>query len=453
MKKFTRFLSAVLLFCLTLSLFSCSFILGFFDKGAWRADADAMKKAEELAPSHELMIGAWVTPRPHLMLTQEEADARYAEIKESGINMVYSFGETADRAHLDRMLNAAYKNGVSVIIDLSPTVFESHISANLETVLFTKDYPAVIGYCMQDEPCGTTFDLLGQEYDAIREVAGDEKIIMCNLYPNYAKSIQLGVPAADGLTEYQNYLDKSLRLTYSDVLSFNYYPFFANASLDGEFLNGMLRNFTDIAICQQKYNAPAWGFVQSGSSAGRRIPNADELRFLSHLHLIFGLESYSYFMYSQPDESGSYQGMLNYDGTRTANYNVVKANNEAISGLQGRYLEYDLKGFYTAELSDNYANAIGADLKLSEYGALTSAEGSRNLLVGVFENDKGETAYYVLNFDYKYANTVTLQFSAVSAYTLWGADGIEQMGGQRKISFDLLPGEGKFVEMKTFTEQ
>ena len=79
------------------------------------ADAEACRAATESVENIELMLGMWVTPRPHLMTTQEDADARFAEIKESGINMVYSFGESNDAALLDRMLKVAEKNGVKVI--------------------------------------------------------------------------------------------------------------------------------------------------------------------------------------------------------------------------------------------------------------------------------------------------------------------------------------------------
>ncbi len=417
----------------------------------WTADEAAMRKAEGLAPSHELMIGAWVTPRPHYTATQEEADAQYALMKEAGINMAYSFGDTGDRAHLDRILNAAYKNGVSIIIDLSPTVFESNISANLETVLFTKDYPAVIGYHMQDEPNATTFEVLGLEYDAIREIVGDDKIILCNLYPNYAKPAQIGISAADGLTAYQNYLDKCMRLTHSDILSFDYYPYKLNSTRTP----GFLENLSDVALCGKKYQAPTWGFIQSAKWEGMRLPHEGELRLNSHLCLAFGLDSFSCFVYAQPAPDGTdknYFGPIDYEGNKTEVYPLIQQNNLALAGMQGRYLEYELEGICVSNLKNTYVTRIPEALTLEKVGSLSKTDSSQNVLISYFKNEAGEDAYYLVNMDYNKSNTVTLHLDQVSDYTLWGADGIEQMGGQKTISFDLLPGEGKFLEMKTFTE-
>ena len=81
-------------------------------------DPDFCRKAGEGVEVIDMRIGMWVAPRAHLMKTQEEADRRFAEIREAGINMYYSFYEEKDDAWLDRMLRAAEKNGVGVLISL-----------------------------------------------------------------------------------------------------------------------------------------------------------------------------------------------------------------------------------------------------------------------------------------------------------------------------------------------
>jgi hypothetical protein len=144
--------------------------------------------------------------------------------------------------------------------------------------------------------------------------------------------------------------------------------------------------------------------------------------------------------------------MLTYGGERTEIYDRVKANNEALDGLRGRYLDYDLKGFLTANLSSGYAAAIADGLKLDGFGPLVASESKYNLLIACFENEAGEQAYYVLNFVPGLDNTVTLDFGEGTAFTLWGAGGIEQMGECRTLTVELLGGEGKFLEMKTYEE-
>src|SRR5690554_4062406 len=63
----------------------------------------------------ELLLGLWVTPVTHLTSTPEDADARYAEIKEAGIVMAYTHHhETHDMEQLMRALDAAEKNGIKM---------------------------------------------------------------------------------------------------------------------------------------------------------------------------------------------------------------------------------------------------------------------------------------------------------------------------------------------------
>lgn len=418
------------------------------------ADAAACRAATDSVENIELMLGMWVTPRPHLMTTQEEADARFAEIKEAGINMVYSFGESNDAALLDRMLKAAEKNGVRVMIELWRVVDASTIEANIALVDQTKDYSAVLGYNMYDEPNVAVYALLGQQYAKIRETVGNDKLIMCNLFPNYAKDTQLGISAGkDGMTAYQVYLDRFMTEVRSDVLSFDHYPFKASDSQDQNKVKEMLKNFSDIALCAQKYDVPAWGFVQNSSWSGTRIPNDNELRWLSHFHLIFGLESYSYFLYSQPydvaSSEGIFEGMLTYDGERTEIYDRVKANNEALRGMKGRYLAYDFKGFNVSKMTSGYKSCIAKQLQLDSFGPLVGVDGTHNVLVGCFENEEC-VAYYVMNFNYHFENTAILDFGDGADFTVWGADGVECMGVAKKLEITLLPGEGKFVEMKKY---
>lgn len=425
----------------------------------WLADEEMLRAAAENVPLIEPMLGAWVTPLPHLTATQEQADARYAELRENGINMVYSFGgEVHDPAHRARMLDAAEKNGVRVMIELDRIADTGGIEANLMLVKATMDHPAVIGYNMYDEPNAALFPALGEQLRRIREIVGEDKLIMCNLFPNYANAAQLGISGErDGMTPYQQYIDRFMSEVGSDILSFDFYPFHTDTGKDSDKLKAMLTNFSDIALCAEKYGVPYWGFVQNSSWSGTRVPNDGELRFLSHFHMMFGLESYSYFLYCQPYNvetgEGMFKGMLNYDGERTEIYDRVKKINGELNGLRGRYLDYSFRGFLTDKLSKGYTAAIAEELRQESFGPLCGIESKYNLLVACYENEAGEQAYYVLNFAYGLDGTVTLDFGGGAAFTLWGADGIEQMGEQKQITFDLLPGEGKFIEMKTYQAQ
>ena len=88
-------------------------------------------------------------------------------------------------------------------------------------------------------------------------------------------------------------------------------------------------------------------------------------------------------------------------------------------------------------------------LRLDDFGPLTGVDGTHNVLVGCFENEDC-VAYYVMNFNYRFENTAILDFGDGADFTVWGADGVESMGVAKKLEITLLPGEGKFIEMKKY---
>ena len=217
----------------------------------------------------------------------------------------------------------------------------------------------------------------------------------------------------------------------------------------------MLRNLSDIALSAKKNGVPAWGFIQDSSWDATRVPDDDELRFLSHAHLVFGLKSYSYFLYAQPsDKSGGegiFRGMIDYDGNRTEIYDRVKKNNEEIAGMRGRFLDYELEGFLTDNISSAYRSCIADELRLDGFGSLESVKTDRNLLIGCFRNGDG-IAYYVMNFGYSAGGSATLTFGeGGSDITVWGSGGIEQTGHSDTVEITLRAGEGKFIELKAYS--
>ena len=222
-----------------------------------------------------------------------------------------------------------------------------------------------------------------------------------------------------------------------------------------------------MALMSKKYDGvPTWGFMQDSSWPGMRAPERDELLLLSHLHLIFGLESYSYFLYAETsnEREGSFMGMLDWDGNLTKVYDRVKANNEHVAGMGYRFLSYSLRGFLTDNLKRaGYVEAIDPMLRLKYDNTIRKVSSESDVLIGVFTGrsakdnaergfaqDPAETGYYVLNYDLYNDNVVTLTFRRNTPYTVWGPDGIEAMGVARSITFTIEPSDARFVELKTF---
>ena len=432
----------------------------------WQADESRLEAARNAAGKNELLIGCWIPPRPAQMKTQEDADARMAELAASGINCVSTHNsDLSSLKFIGRLCEAAAKYGVKVIIELNRDLSRNGIRNNVRIVEKTMDYEAVIGYNMFDEPVASMASDLAAEYAAIREVTGDSKIIMINLLPNYGSKDTMAPQITEGLTWYQTYLDTFAGDT-TDALSFDFYPFSEKSSRDVGRIKSMMQNLSDIAIIARKYDLPAWGFVQNSSWNGMRAPNAEELAFLSHLHLIFGLESYSYFLYAETSNGaeGDFSAMLTHDNKLTDMYYRVQNNNIRMKNAGYRFLSYSLKGFLTDKfVTDAFSVGVNDALKLEGDNDLASWEAERDTLLGVFEGrseadnsargyavDNADKGYYLLNFDSANAETVTLRFESATPYTVWGPDGIEAMGVAKEVTVELGAYDGKFVELRTF---
>lgn len=436
---------------------------------SWQADAAALAEANRVANKNELLIGCWIPPLPHQTKTQEDADARIAELAESGLNCISTHhGDMSNIKYIKRLNEAAVKYGVKIIIELGTDLSKSGIKTNLQIVKKTMDLEAVIGYNLYDEPLPGQAEALADELSQIRELTGNSKLLLMNMLPNYGNASDMAPQVKEGLTWYQTYLE-SFMGTGTDVLSFDFYPFSAKQKNDVNRLRSMLENLSDMVLTTKKYNIPAWGFMQDSEWSGMRAPNAEELALLSHLHLIFGFESYSYFLYAEisSDREGNFLGMLTWDNTLTEVYYRVKANNERMRTMGYRCLSYSLKGFLTDKLSyPGYVDVLDASLRLNTGTdtVLKKIEADRDTLVGVFEGrskeeneakgyavDNAATAYYVLNFDAAETDTVTLYFDGLTEYTVWGPDGIEAMGADNELRLTIPAYDAKFVELKTFS--
>lgn len=415
----------------------------------------------ESTKGNEIMIGLWEGPRKHAMKTQAEADARYAEIREAGINMVFIFAELNDDGWLQRTMSAAEKNDIKLIIDLG-SVYTNR-TAFYDAIDKTKTSKAVIGYNIVDEPSFSLFGNLGNLRNKIKEYVGEDFIVMCNLFPNYVSDSALAEKPGEGMTAYQTYLDSFMQKVNPDILHFDYYPYTSDKSADSKMIAKMMLNLNDIRNSGAKYNVPTGGFLQScrwgnykdGKWVGTRIPNEVEYRFIMNLHLVFGCKTVTNFLYwsrdgSDPEQRmpGYFDGLITYQGERTHVYDIVKKQNDAIHAMKGVYLDYDHKAFMVKNLDEVYINSISNDLLSESYREVNSIESNGEFLVGCFDKDNN-TGLYVMNFNLNEQERSDAKFelSECKYYKVWGSEGLVQMGYNDSIVISLLPSEACFIEL------
>ena len=165
---------------------------------------------------------------------------------------------------------------------------------NLEIVEATKNHPAVLGYNLFDEPEYSEFDNIAQLRDEIKKIVPEDKIIMCNMFPNYATDSVFGPNPNLYESNYNNYLDTYMQKVRPDVLSFDYYPFMKDPKADPDWIAGMLTNLSDIRNIGKKYGVDTWGFFKQRLV----LQNAECKRAQIYLPPApdFRTKSYSYFV-------------------------------------------------------------------------------------------------------------------------------------------------------------
>ncbi|MCR5693688.1 MAG: beta-galactosidase [Clostridia bacterium] len=464
--KYTNVFSRGLAVFLAFSVFPFALSGCVSDTGVepYRASKEELEAASAAAGRNKLRIGCWLPPRPHQMTTDEEAEARMKEVAESGLNMVSTHhDDLKDMGFIHRIIKAGAKYGVEVMIELNSDLSDSGIEANLNVVRETKDYANLFGYNLFDEPGESAREALTGEYALVKELAPD-KFVMLNLLPNYGPQDAMAPVITKGLTWYRTYVDNFAQ-TGSEAISFDSYPY--RSVGEYEAWSRFISNSCDLVLASRKYDRPVWGFVQDSSWSGMYMPEEEALRMLCHMHLLFQMKSYSYFLYAQPweDDGSGFSAMLNWDGKLTRTYYRVQKNNAELANFGYRVLSYDLKGIYAERLTKEHRDAVDKSLRLTSGSCFKSVdvEDGHEIIAGIFTprsaeanardgyaNDTADEAVYVINFSHSVRKTVTVNFKGVREYTVWGPDGIEDMGAASSLKLDLPAGDARFIEFKTF---
>ncbi len=399
----------------------------------------------------EYPVGAWIPPLPEIFTEQEELNARYAEAKAAGINLINATFEYTTDGALERCLEAARVNGQKVMVGMP----HENEDTCIEIVRSTKDHPAVIGYTMKDEPTPEHFQQLGGLRDKLRAEAREDQFVMCNLLPNYFTSWDEAPNPETGMTTYQKYLKDYMDIVRPDCLSLDHYPLATDPAADPGLLKCFLKNMTDIRNYGDQYGVETWGFIQSSGWNGRREPNLNELRFLINMHLAFGIKELTYFLYWQPWEIGKacdgydYTGMITYQGEKTPVYDRAVCIDKEWKAMGTAYLDYDCEAFILNNIEDMVAEGM-ANAKVAEsFANVAAIQSEGKMFTGCFDNARGGEGCFIVNFDYKSesVSSARIKLKASKSVKVWGKGGVEQELQGDAVCIEMGPGEAKFIEI------
>jgi len=409
----------------------------------------AEEPAEKSQPSDtsgvnkRLFIGIW---SPNLTSTKEAADIEYKLIADAGINLIWS-------ERYDDYEMAKYKLGISEQLDLKHIVplwvepkpntamQDADIARWKEIVDKYKDYPAVIGFDMRDEPPYSDLEILYWAREYIEGAITSNKFAICNLHPSW----QLD-PKYTGPNGYEHYLSTYMEGVKPKILSFDNYPLREINAAPGvqikanrDFINNLIL-IRDAAL---KAGIPFWGFIQAVSWPDNRLATKDEMRWLDNMHIVFGADGFSYFLWADVD---FYTGEpVTADHVPTPRYEMIKQLNQELRAYDSKFIPFRQDGFILKNLMANYSEVIPENLRKESYGHLKSIETTGEMINGCFEAD-GQKAVYLFNFDITKPITAKIIFDSRTDFELWGKGGLE--AGKKKSSslvVSLEPGEGKFL--------
>lgn len=413
-------------------------------------------------------IGIWEGPRAFVMTNAEEADARYAEMREAGIDVLFLFAELQDPAWLKLTLDAAVKQGVSLIVDLSAVWRDAE--KRTAVIAATRDCPAVAAFNVVDEPPRAWFPELRAAVEAIRaEACG--KDVFVNLNPSYAPPPYLGeADDAAGSTPYRAYLREFMEMMPVDTLSFDFYPYVGASGNEDVYRLELLRNLTDMKVAANAAGIPFAGFLQSSRWGryekvigcggeerfewrGTRIPTDAEYRYLASVHLAFGAEMLTNFLYwsrsgTRPDQRmpGVFDGIMAETGEPNPIRETVCRVSGEIRAVTARIRGWKHEGVMVSGLTAAERGAV-SPLTLESFGGVAELSGSGRCLAGCFTDGTRRAVLVVSLCDDggRSAEEVRLDLTGVYDVTVCRANGTAMDFASDGLTLTLESGEAALV--------
>jgi hypothetical protein len=380
-----------------------------------------------------LQLTAWYQPDldPSNGYNNERNIAIVQKMVAAGIQVVYLDG----MHHLDLTVRAN--------VEKTRQLIKFFWSQGLQTIAFGANsaeymntgYPdfsdceGFIGFLLWDEPSSEKYGTLAelaQEFE--KAYAGTDVTCMVNLLPAYASAFQTNKKLDPA--KFKAYLQGYCETVLSQVsgekwLSLDTYPINSSGNLGTTFL-------FDLAMLKYyslQYGATAHAVLQSSgwSGNGDHMPTAQEMKFQAYTAMAFGVDSISWWSYSDKREDGQQNPT---DNDTYYNY-FAEANNE-ISAIGHVYNAFTWKGVILGAGKNNgsiissdadyqaFANVKGQiggyELTASNTKHIASISTNKtdlNYLMGVMRDMNGNEGYVLCNYNNNKSNraqTITLKF-------------------------------------------
>ena len=288
-----------------------------------------------------------------------------------------------------------------------------------------RNHPALYGIHCNDEPGGPRMPAAELKVNFMRKTA-PELLHFNNMHPLGAENYHLGHEGKPTVA-YDAYIDEYCTKLYCQLLSYDKYTFSPWGD-DASF-------FANLAMVRKaalQRNIPMMSIIQACTwCVWRRIPNANEVRYLTYAILAYGAQGVSHYVYGVEGHDGAMQYIDSskttplYDACRTINREFFAIASE-LQGLKSieAYHTGEIP-FMAATLPDNGIFQLEPKLANKPQN-VTDAETRKadgknffsNLLpvkgfiLGYFGKDGKATHVLVVNLDYNATAKTRLTASA-----------------------------------------
>lgn len=421
-----------------------------------------------------LGISAWFLP----YLSEEnnyQNDHNYqivSAMKQSGLNTV--------------LLNGAFTSNITSPADVERArqliaLFDSY---GIKSYVDAKKMYFALGYCpdfsdcngfagiMQwDEPTVEVIDsvlsVYAQQFD---NLYGDSATFLCNLFPSEASEGTFGQIDGKNAT-YSQYLERYCtsvlsQISGTKILSVDSYPIYADYSIDKNFLTsiGLLKYYA------KKYNAKANICLQScgwneGNDLKSRMPSEAEMRLQAYAALAFGMDSISWFTYSQFQSAQTSQMVpVDYQtGAKNDGYTSLKNVNNELLAFADVYADFDWQGAifkfgvlsneksgYT-KLNETEFSQYVLDERATQFSDISVNGLTNSVIAGVFQSKTNANmqGYAFCNYaslkDGGKTATITLKTNKPLTLTIYRNGTIQTVNVTNSYELTLQAGAGCFV--------
>lgn len=387
-------------------------------------------------------------------------DDVFQKISDCGINMIHhlstNYNQTPELVYKTLELGEKYNVGICVTDD-KIRYSRGEDALTLEEVderlNCYQNYPAFVGAYIVDEPGSPIYradvgeSRYVEHYQSIMQNLGKLGVF------GSVNQLTPGDEEREALKEYLDYYCTN----FSPMnLSWDYYLFDKNHNRDRWFYS--LDTFAEYG---DKYKLPQWVYVQAGAQwndgqnkfeSDEYFPTEGELFWNVNILLASGVKGIMYFPLVQPhyfawsiDPAYDFQrnGLIGAAGNKTQWWYYAKEANAQVAAVDHVLMNSVCKGVITTceEAEKDMKSCSYLPMEGTSWRELADVKG--NAYIGCF-NYQGKTALYVVNYETKYAQKITLDLQ--DSYDMTVIQNAEESHvNANKLTLDMKAGEGALI--------